>query len=59
MGDLVAERGSKKLTQKMAHDLLTKKKTSVVKGFKKSNNQGTFDARITLNDELKLSFEKS
>ena len=53
------EVASKKLTEKMARDLLTKRRTSLVKGFKKSNNKGTFDARIILNDDLKLTFEKS
>lgn len=53
------EVASKKLTEKMARDLLTKRRTTLVKGFKKSNNKGTFDARIILNDDLKLAFEKS
>ena len=53
------EVASKKLTEKMARDLLAKRRTNVVKGFKKSNNKGTFDARVILNDDLKLAFEKS
>ena len=53
------EVASKKLTEKMARDLLTKRRTSIVKGFKKSKNQGTFDARVILTDDLKLAFEKS
>ena len=55
---LSMEIAGKKLTQKMASDLLAKRRTSVVKGLKKSNNQGTFEARIILNDDLKLGFEK-
>lgn len=54
---LSMEVAGKKLTPKMASDLLEKKKTSVVKGFKKSNDQGTFDARVVLKDDGKLGFE--
>lgn len=54
---LSMEIAGKKLTQKMASDLLEKKKTSVVKGFKKSKVQGTFDARVVLKDDGKLGFE--
>jgi hypothetical protein len=37
--------------------LVTTKKTDVIKGFKKKSGTGTFDARLFINDEFKVRFE--
>lgn len=46
----------KALTKKNAQDLLSKRETSLIKGFK-SKKGSNFSAKLTLNDEMKLAFE--
>lgn len=46
----------KALTKKNVQDLLSKKETSLIKGFK-SKKGSNFSAKLTLNDEMKLAFE--
>jgi len=49
----------KTLTDAQMKELVKKKLTSVIKGFKKKDGSGTYDARLMINDEWKvrLSFE--
>ncbi|EOH1648428.1 DNA topoisomerase III [Enterococcus faecium] len=46
----------KALTKKNVQDLLSKRETSLIKGFK-SKKGSNFSAKLTLNDEMKLAFE--
>lgn len=48
--------GDVKLTEKDISDLLTKGKTRVIKGFKKKDNSGTFDAALALAADGKMSY---
>jgi DNA topoisomerase-3 len=47
---------SKKLTEKQVSDLLTKGKTSQIKGFKSKTGK-SFSAALRLNDENKIEFD--
>jgi DNA topoisomerase-3 len=54
------EQFGKKLTDPQIKELIEKRRTKVIKGFKKKDGSGTYDARLVLNEELKirLEFEK-
>lgn len=51
------EQYGKKLTDTQIEELLTKRRTKVIKGFKKKDGSGTYDARLVLNDEFKVRLE--
>ncbi|HEY9684272.1 MAG TPA: DNA topoisomerase 3 [Oculatellaceae cyanobacterium] len=55
------EQFGKKLTESQIQELLEKGKTKVIKGFKKRDGSGTYDARLVLTDEfkIKLDFDKN
>ena len=48
--------GDKLLSDKDITDLLTKGQTGIIKGFKKKDKSGTFEAALTLTPEGKLSY---
>ncbi|MBX9692406.1 MAG: topoisomerase C-terminal repeat-containing protein, partial [Cyanobacteria bacterium] len=47
----------KKLTDTQIKDLVRKKRTSMIKGFKKKSGDGTYEARLVLNEEFKARLE--
>lgn len=51
------EQYGKKLTDTQIEELLSKRRTKVIKGFKKKDGSGTYDARLVLNDEFKVRLE--
>ena len=51
------EQYGKKLTETQIEELVTKRRTKVIKGFKKKDGSGTYDARLVLNDEFKIRLE--
>jgi DNA topoisomerase-3 len=51
------EQYGKKLTDSQIEELLTKRRTKVIKGFKKKDGSGTYDARLVLNDEFKVRLD--
>jgi len=55
------EQFGKRLTATQIKELVEKRRTKVIKGFKKKDGSGTYDARLVLNDEFKirLEFDKS
>lgn len=55
------EQYGKKLTDAQLKSLVVKGKTPLLKGFKKKDGTGTYDARLVLTDDfkVKLSFEKA
>jgi DNA topoisomerase III len=50
------EVAGKELSEEQIKELFTKKKTKVIKGFKKKDG-GTFDASLVINDQFKVRFE--
>lgn len=46
----------KQLTGKNVSDLLLKKTTSLIKGFKKKDSEDTFDAKLKLDDKFNVAF---
>jgi DNA topoisomerase-3 len=52
------ELGGKKLTSKQISDLITKGKTTKIKGFTNKNNQSKMNGYLYLNDDYSLAFEK-
>jgi DNA topoisomerase-3 len=48
---------SKKLSDKNLCDLITKSKTSKLKGFKKPNDEQAFEAILTLTDDFNIEFK--
>ncbi len=52
------ELGGKKLTSKQISDLITKGKTTKIKGFTNKNNQSKMNGYLYLNDDYNLAFEK-
>jgi DNA topoisomerase-3 len=51
------EQHGKKLSESQITQLLEKRRTNVIKGFKKKDGSGTYDARLTLNDDFKVRLE--
>lgn len=51
------EQYGKKLTDSQIEELFTKRRTKVIKGFKKKDGSGTYDARLVLTDEFKVRLE--
>jgi DNA topoisomerase-3 len=51
------EQYGKKLTDTQIEELVAKRRTKVIKGFKKKDGSGTYDARLILNDEFKVRLE--
>lgn len=49
----------KKLTDGQIRELVEKKRTKVIKGFKKKSGEGTYDARLMINDEFKVRLDFS
>lgn len=47
----------KKLTDNQMRELVQKRRTKVIKGFKKKDGTGTYDARLVLNEEFKVRLE--
>ena len=52
------EIGAKKLTDNQIHQLLTKQKTTKIKGFVDGNTGEKFDAKLVLNTHYEIEFEK-
>ncbi|MBX9720624.1 MAG: topoisomerase C-terminal repeat-containing protein, partial [Candidatus Obscuribacterales bacterium] len=54
------EQYGKKITDSQLKELIEKGRTKVIKGFKKKDGSGSYDARLVLNNEFKvrLEFEK-
>lgn len=52
------EIGGKKLTENQIHQLLTKQKTTKIKGFVDSTTNEKFDAKLILDTQYKVVFEK-
>lgn len=52
------EIGGKKLTDNQIHQLLTKQKTTKIKGFVDANTNEKFDAKLILDTLYKLTFER-
>lgn len=51
------EQYGKELTLENIKELLEKKRTELIKGFKKKSGSGTYDARLVLNQEFKVRLE--
>ena len=51
------EQYGKKLTDAQLKALVQKQRTSLIKGFKKKDGSGTYDARLVLNQEFKVKLE--
>jgi DNA topoisomerase III len=51
------EQHGKKLTDAQIIELLEKKQTKPIKGFKKKDGSGTYDARLILDDEFKVKLD--
>lgn len=51
------EQYGKKLTDAQLKELVEKRRTKVIKGFKKKDGSGTYDARLVLNDEFRVRLE--
>jgi DNA topoisomerase-3 len=51
------EQYGKELPDELIKELVEKKRTDVVKGFKKKDGSGTYDARLVLNDQFKVRLE--
>ncbi len=51
------EQYGKKLTDEEMKELIEKRRTNVIKGFKKKDGSGTYDARLILNEEFKVRLE--
>lgn len=49
----------KKLTDGQIRELVEKKRTKVIKGFKKKSGDGTYDARLIINEEFKVRLDFS
>jgi DNA topoisomerase III len=47
----------KKLSDPQIKELIEKRRTKVIKGFKKKSGDGTYEARLVLNDEFKVRLE--
>jgi DNA topoisomerase-3 len=47
----------KKLTDNQMKELIEKRRTKVIKGFKKKDGSGTYDARLVLDNEFKVRLE--
>lgn len=45
------------LSDEQMKQLVTERKTDLIKGFKKKSGTGTFDARLFINEEFKVRFE--
>lgn len=52
------EIGGKKLTENQIHQLITKQKTTKIKGFIDGNSADKFDAKLVLNTLYEIEFEK-
>jgi hypothetical protein len=51
------EQRGKELTDEHMQELLESGRTKVIKGFKKKDGSGTYDARLVLTEEFKIQFE--
>jgi len=51
------EQHGKKLSESQILQLLQKRRTNVIKGFKKKDGTGSYDARLTLTDDFKVRLE--
>ena len=47
----------KKLTKEHIRQLVMKGRTALIKGFKKKDNSGTYDAHLVVSDEFKVKLE--
>ncbi len=53
------EQFGKKLSDAEIKELFENKRTGIIKGFKKKSGDGTYDARLVLNDEFKVRLDFS
>jgi DNA topoisomerase-3 len=53
------EQYGKKLTDSQIKELVEKGRTKVIKGFKKKDGSGTYDARLIVNEEFKIRLDFS
>ena len=51
------EVNGKQLTDEQMKELVEKKRTELIKGFKKKDGSGTYDAHLVLNDQFKVRLE--
>lgn len=51
------EQYGKELTLENIKELMEKKRTELIKGFKKKSGNGTYDARLVLNEEFKVRLD--
>jgi DNA topoisomerase III len=51
------EQHGKKLSDNQIRELVLKGRTKVIKGFKKKDGSGTYEARLVLNDEFRVRLE--
>lgn len=51
------EQRGKELTDEQMQEILENGRTKLIKGFKKKDGSGTYDARLVLTEEFKLQFE--
>ena len=49
----------KELSERQIKDLLANRKTDLIKGFKKKDGSGTYDARLVINNEFKVRLDFS
>jgi DNA topoisomerase-3 len=47
----------KKLTDELIRQLVTKGRTALIKGFKKKDDSGTYDAHLAISSEFKVKLE--
>jgi DNA topoisomerase-3 len=51
------EQHGKQLSDSQIAELLTKRRTKIIKGFKKKDGSGSYDARLVLSDDFKVRLE--
>jgi DNA topoisomerase-3 len=51
------EQYGKKLTDSQLQELIEKRKTKTIKGFKKKDGSGTYDAQLVLTDDFKVRLD--
>jgi DNA topoisomerase-3 len=51
------EMNGKKLTEEHVRQLVINGRTALIKGFKKKDNSGTYDAHLTVSDQFKVKLE--
>jgi len=54
---ILKEQHGKQLSDSQIGELLTKRRTKIIKGFKKKHSSGSYDARLVLGDDFKVRLE--